>query len=198
MSSAKPATAPTAAANQQATGRYAMEDRQDFAFADRGLVAPLPGRVLREDGHVLFDPADFAYLAEDAPCPDTVNPSLWRQSQVLAKGGLFKVTDRIYQVRNNDIANLAFVEGDRGLVVIDCTESIEAAAQGWAPRGSTRARPDWSAACSTPGASAGGASGSPYSPPSPWVPPDTPRRRATPLWRRWRPGTTGRSSSPRR
>ncbi|MER7672334.1 alkyl sulfatase dimerization domain-containing protein [Kitasatospora sp. NPDC096128] len=130
MSSAKPATAATAAANQHATTRYAMEDRQDFADADRGLIAPLPGRLLREDGHVLFDPADYAYLAEDAPCPDTVNPSLWRQSQVLAKGGLFKVADRIHQVRNNDIANLTFVEGDKGLVVIDCTESIEAAAQG--------------------------------------------------------------------
>ena len=37
------------------------------------------------------------------PRPDTVNPSLWRQSQVIHQGGLFKVVDGLYQVRNNDI-----------------------------------------------------------------------------------------------
>ena len=50
----------------------------------------------------------------DAPTPDTVNPSLWRQSQVISQGGLYEVTDGVYQVRNNDIANLTVVEGDDG------------------------------------------------------------------------------------
>jgi hypothetical protein len=43
------------------------------------------------------------------------------------------VVDRIYQVRNNDIANLTVVEGDDGLIVIDCTTGVEPAAQGMAP-----------------------------------------------------------------
>ena len=33
--------------------------------------------------------------------------------------GLFQVTDRIYQVRGFDISNMTFIEGNRGLIVID-------------------------------------------------------------------------------
>jgi alkyl sulfatase BDS1-like metallo-beta-lactamase superfamily hydrolase len=48
----------------------------------------------------------------------------------MRRGGLYKVTDGLYQARNNDIANLTIVEGDAGLVIIDCTASVEAARQG--------------------------------------------------------------------
>ena len=43
------------------------------------------------------------------------------------KGGLFKVADRIYQVRNQDISNLTIVEGDTGLIVFDPLISTETA-----------------------------------------------------------------------
>ena len=46
--------------------------------------------------------------------PATVNPSLWRQAQLNAFNGLFKVVDRVYQVRGIDIANMTIVEGDSG------------------------------------------------------------------------------------
>jgi alkyl sulfatase BDS1-like metallo-beta-lactamase superfamily hydrolase len=59
-----------------------------------------------EYGAVVFNLAPYAYQTADAPCPDTVNPSPWRQSQVIHEGGLYKVTDRLYQVRNSDIGNL--------------------------------------------------------------------------------------------
>ena len=124
------ATPATESANRAATVKYAMDDRADFELTDRGLIAPLPGPVLSEDGRVLLDPASFDYLAEGAPCPATVNPSLWRQSQLIRKAGLFRVVDGLYQVRNNDIANLTVVEGDDGLVVIDCMASVEGAKQG--------------------------------------------------------------------
>jgi alkyl sulfatase BDS1-like metallo-beta-lactamase superfamily hydrolase len=126
----KSPTQATVSANRAAAGRYAMADLADFAQADRGLIAPLPGPVRGQDGQTLFDPAAYAYLADDAPCPDTVNPSLWRQSRLIRRGGLYKVVDGVYQVRNNDIANLTVVEGDDGLVVIDCTASVESAKQG--------------------------------------------------------------------
>jgi hypothetical protein len=35
----------------------------------------------------------------------------------MRRGGLYQVTDGVYQARNNDIANLTIVEGDGGLVV---------------------------------------------------------------------------------
>ena len=53
------------------------------------------------------------------PAPETVNPSLWRQSQINGISGLFKVTDRMYQVRGQDISNITFIEGDTGIIVID-------------------------------------------------------------------------------
>ncbi|MGD9988690.1 alkyl/aryl-sulfatase [Pseudonocardia sp.] len=109
-----------------------MDNRQDFLDADRGFIAPIPGPLTGPDGHTIFDPKWFDFLAEDAERPDTVNPSLWRQSQVMAKSGLYKVADRLYQVRNNDIANLTIVEGPDGLVIVDCTMTVEAAAQGLA------------------------------------------------------------------
>jgi alkyl sulfatase BDS1-like metallo-beta-lactamase superfamily hydrolase len=126
----KDATPATAAANREAVGRYDMDDRQDFADAKRGRIAPFPGKVAAGDGHVIFDPARYSFITDDAPAPDTVNPSLWRQSQVIRKGGLFKVTDGLYQARNNDIADLTIVEGDSGLVVIDCMAGVESARQG--------------------------------------------------------------------
>ena len=126
----KPATAATAAVNQEAVARYDMDDRQDFADAERGFIAALPGKVVGADGHVIFDPSEFDYIADDKPAPDSVNPSLWRQSQVMRRSGLFKVVDGLYQVRNNDIGDLTIVEGDDGLVIIDCTSSVESAQQG--------------------------------------------------------------------
>jgi alkyl sulfatase BDS1-like metallo-beta-lactamase superfamily hydrolase len=129
----KDATAATATANRDATARYDLEDRQDFGDARRGLIAEFPGNtVLGAEGQVLFDLGAYGFLGDDAPRPDTVEPSLWRQSQVMHLGGLYRVVDRVYQVRNNDIGNLTLVEGEDGVVVIDCTSSVEAARQGLA------------------------------------------------------------------
>jgi alkyl sulfatase BDS1-like metallo-beta-lactamase superfamily hydrolase len=57
---------------------------------------------------------------------------LWRQAQLITKGGLFKIIDGVYQVRNNDTGNLTTVEGPSGLVIIDCMTAIEPAQQGLA------------------------------------------------------------------
>lgn len=130
--SPKPATAATAASNREAVARYDMDDRQDFADADRDLIAPFPDKLRGADGHLIFDTAEFDYLSDDAPAPDTVHPSLWRQSQLMRKGGLYKVVDGVYQVRNNDLANLTVIEGETGLVIVDCMSSVEAASQGMA------------------------------------------------------------------
>lgn len=124
----KDPTAFTVAANREAVHRYAMRDRRDFDDARRGLIAELPGAYTNADGATAFDPSAFAYL-DGEEAPDSVEPSLWRQSRLLAHGGLYQVTDRLYQVRNNDIANLTVVEGDDGLVVIDCMAGVEAARQ---------------------------------------------------------------------
>jgi alkyl sulfatase BDS1-like metallo-beta-lactamase superfamily hydrolase len=68
-----------------------FEDRGDFEDADRGLIGSLdPGVVKDASGRVVWDNDTFAFLRED--CPETANPSLWRQSQLCARQGLFEVT----------------------------------------------------------------------------------------------------------
>lgn len=129
----KAATSATAGANKDATTRYAMDDREDFHDVDRGFIAPIPdGRTRNDAGEVVYDGSDYAYLSEDAAAPPTVHPALWRQSQLITRAGLYKVVDRLYQVRNNSIANLTIVDGDDGLVIIDCMAGVETARQGLA------------------------------------------------------------------
>ncbi|MBB0246085.1 MBL fold metallo-hydrolase [Streptomyces alkaliphilus] len=103
-----------------------FSDRQDFEDAARGLIARRePNAVTAEDGRVVWDNDTYAFLEGEAP--DTVNPSLWRQSQLVAGQGLFEVVEGIYQVRGLDLSNVTFVEGATGVVVIDPLLSVETA-----------------------------------------------------------------------
>jgi len=106
--------------------RLPFSDTQDLEDARRGLIAPLAGATTADDGRIVWDNGTYDFLQGDAP--DTVNPSLWRQSQLVATAGLFEVTDGIYQVRGQDLSNISFVEGDTGVIVIDPLISAETAA----------------------------------------------------------------------
>ena len=109
-----------------------LDDRRDFDDANRGFIARLEPAVVRaEDGRVVYD-ADVFVRTTEGPCPDTVNPSLWRQSQLTAIHGLFEVTEGIYQIRGLDLSNMTLVEGDTGVIVIDPLVSAEVAAAGLA------------------------------------------------------------------
>ena len=104
-----------------------FDDQTDFENAERGRIDALdPCVVKAADGRVVWDLTAYSYL--DTDCPDTVNPSLWRQAQLCAKHGLFQVADGIYQVRGMDISNMTIVEGDTGVIVIDPLISAETAA----------------------------------------------------------------------
>ena len=104
-----------------------LADTQDFADADRGLLARRRDRQIRAaDGRVVWDLDAYGFL--DGPVPATANPSLWRQSQLCAKDGLFEVVPGIYQVRGFDLSNVTFVEGDEGVIVIDPLTVRETAA----------------------------------------------------------------------
>ena len=117
---AKDATTFTKSVNQQYQQSLPFNDRQDFDDAQRGFIAPLlnEGKLTTPDGKVYYRALDYQFDI-NAPAPDTINPSLWRQSQVNGISGLFKVTDRMYQVRSQDISNITFIEGDTGIIVID-------------------------------------------------------------------------------
>src|SRR5215831_3152351 len=100
------ATAHTRARNAAASDGLPFDDTQDFDDVTRGLVARLPdgGRITNEAGGIVWDLSRFDFV-RDADAPDTVHPSLWRQTQLLAEGGLYEVTDGVYQVRSADLSN---------------------------------------------------------------------------------------------
>lgn len=123
----KPASPSIKSQHAAAYERLPFSNRQDFEDATRGLVAKLePGVVKNADGVVVWDNDAYGFLDGDAP--DTVHPSLWRQSQLTTQQGLFEVTDGIYQVRGVDLSNVTFVEGETGIIVIDPLLSSEPAA----------------------------------------------------------------------
>jgi alkyl sulfatase BDS1-like metallo-beta-lactamase superfamily hydrolase len=104
-----------------------FHDDTDFHNADRGFIAALSPCVIKAaDGRVVWDNDAYSFLG--GPAPVSVHPSLWRQSTLAAKQGLYEVVPGIYQVRGFDISNVTFVETDTGIIVIDPLVSTEVAA----------------------------------------------------------------------
>ena len=108
--------------------RLCLDKRINFARnGGRGLVARFPQRTITTaDGRVVWDFQAYAFESA-ASAPNTVNPSLWRLAQLNNEAGLFKVTDRVYQIRGADLANMNVIEGDSGLIIIDTLLTAETA-----------------------------------------------------------------------
>ena len=125
----KSPTPSIASANNHQRSVLPFDDTADFADADRGFIAALqPCVVKAADGRVVWDNDAYGFLSGEAP--PSVHPSLWRQSTLAAKQGLYEVVEGIYQVRGLDLSNISFIEGDTGVIVIDpliCTETAAAA-----------------------------------------------------------------------
>lgn len=124
----KPAAAATKAANDALLKELPFNDKTSFELAHKGFIAPLPSTVIKgASGNVIWDPAKYSFIKEGEQAPDTTNPSLWRQSQLINISGLFEVTDGIYQVRNYDLSNMTIVEGKDGITIFDPLISTETA-----------------------------------------------------------------------
>jgi alkyl sulfatase BDS1-like metallo-beta-lactamase superfamily hydrolase len=128
---AKDATVATKAANNKLYKELPFADKQAFKDAHKGFIAPLPQAMVKgKAGNLIWNPTQYAFIKEGEKAPDTVNPSLWRQSQLINISGLFEVTDGIYQIRNQDLSNMTIVEGDKGITVFDPMISAETAKVG--------------------------------------------------------------------
>ncbi|MDN5804539.1 MAG: MBL fold metallo-hydrolase [Microlunatus sp.] len=104
-----------------------LSDVDDFADADRGFLGTLDDPAIRNAaGDVVWDATTYDFLTGDAPT--SVNPSLWRQGQLVAKHGLYEVTEGLYQVRGFDLSVASFVESDAGVIVIDPLLTVETGA----------------------------------------------------------------------
>ena len=125
LDAARDAEAATRAANAAMAATLPFGDTRDFEAAKRGLIAPVPeGMVRTASGTVLWNLGDYAFIDGELS-PATVNPSLWRMARLNLANGLFKVADRLYQLRGFDIANLTVIEGEEGLILIDPLTTAE-------------------------------------------------------------------------
>ena len=125
----KAAEPATREANAEVLRSLPFGDRADFEDAQRGFIAQLPGVIMSADGQrTIWSMKPYAFETGEAPA--TVNPSLWRQAQLNNFHGLFKVTDRVYQIRGLDDSNMTIVESDSGLIVIDTLSAVESAKAG--------------------------------------------------------------------
>lgn len=128
-SDAKEATGMTNNINAGDSKRLPFNDERDFEEVRRGFIATMPTGIIRDaNGRPVWDMEQYSFISRDAKAPDTVNPSLWRQEQLnTLNHGLFKVVDRIYQVRGYDLSNVSFILGETGYIVIDPLISAETA-----------------------------------------------------------------------
>lgn len=111
---------------EEARRLVAADDRKDFDFATRGFIATRSDPVVkRPDGRTAVDLSAYDFL--NGPAAATANASLWRQAQILTKHGLFKVAERIYQVRGFCVSTVSFIDAGAGWIVVDPLTSVEAA-----------------------------------------------------------------------
>src|SRR4029450_8480910 len=129
---ARDAEPATKAANAALAARLPFAEQSDFGAAPRGLIPPGRGGIVRSgSGTVLWSLGESAFIDGEL-APATVNPSLWRMARLNMANGLFKVTDRLYQLRGFDISNMTVIEGDTGLILIDPLTTVEVARAGLA------------------------------------------------------------------
>lgn len=108
-----------------------FENKDDFRDAQRGFIGTVNEPLIKnEDGTAAYDLHGWNFL--DKAAPETVNPSLWRQSQLNKIHGLFEVLPgKIYQIRGFDLANMTFVRTENGWVVIDVLTTEATAKAGY-------------------------------------------------------------------
>ena len=105
-----------------------FSDKRDFDEAKKGFIAAPPFKQIMADaGHVAWDMGSYDWLLGGQDFA-SIHPSLQRQAVLNMAYGLYEVVpDRIYQVRGFDLANITFIKGDTGWIVIDPLTAKETA-----------------------------------------------------------------------
>ncbi|MDG3084901.1 alkyl sulfatase dimerization domain-containing protein [Vibrio hannami] len=124
----KPASDHTIAVNKELAKQLPWEDTSAFERTQKGLIAEFG---THEAGELKNR---FEYMSDMTvdELPASVNPSIWRQGMLnYAAGGLYEVTDGVYQIRGSDLSNMTIYRTDNGYVIHDPLLSKEAAAASW-------------------------------------------------------------------
>ncbi len=130
------ATQFTIDANEEVREQLPFSNIKDFFNAERGFLGTLEPttecnndelklKIFDGECNEVWDLDQYSFL--ENPAPNTVNPSLWRNAQLNMLHGLFKVTDRIYQVRGFDLSVMSLIKGDTGWIIVDPLTSVETA-----------------------------------------------------------------------
>ncbi|WP_299014229.1 alkyl sulfatase dimerization domain-containing protein [uncultured Photobacterium sp.] len=106
-----------------------FSDKRDFDEAQKGFIAaPDFKQIKSEAGNVAWDMASYEWLLQDKNF-DSIHPSLQRQAVLNMAYGLYEVLpDKVYQVRGFDLANISFIKGKTGWIIIDPLTAKETAA----------------------------------------------------------------------
>ncbi|MDD1729448.1 MAG: MBL fold metallo-hydrolase [Methanospirillum sp.] len=123
------ATVYTIEVNEKANDTPAWDNSdEDFDFANRGFIATDDPLVIQSAYPGIESWNTSQYLFEDdATCPDTINPLLYRQANLNNINGLYNVTDGVYQVRGYDVTSMTLIKGDTGWIVVDPMITVETA-----------------------------------------------------------------------
>ncbi len=123
----KPASPATIAAQAETAKQLPIDDGSDERFATQGFVATRKDPIIKDSaGKPVWNLDAYSWMKGDAPA--SVNPSLWRHQKLLAKHGLYKVSENIWQVRGFDVSNMTVIKGQTGWILIDPLTTKETAA----------------------------------------------------------------------
>ncbi len=81
---------------------------------------------MADAGNAAVDMAAFQFLDQVAPF-DSIHPSLQRIGRLNNNFGLHEVVPGIYQTRGMDLANMTFVRGRTGWIVVNPITTTETA-----------------------------------------------------------------------
>ena len=116
---------------EEARARLPFSDESDLKEWARGFIAPMPEpQIMADAGNVAMDMARFRFLEQKEPF-DSIHPSLHRIGRLNLNYGLYEVVPGVYQTRGLDLANLTFVRGKTGWIVIDPVTTTETARASW-------------------------------------------------------------------
>ena len=115
----KNATATTEAFQANVLATLPFSDTKDFELVEKGLIKrPDQLTIKDQQGNVVWELGNYQFLNQ-SQAHQTINPSLARQAKLNMAYGLYQVTERIYQVRGFDLANISFIKGDTGWIIFD-------------------------------------------------------------------------------
>ncbi|MEN6373909.1 MAG: alkyl sulfatase dimerization domain-containing protein [Smithella sp.] len=117
----------TVEAQNKARLTMPFDDKQDFEEAKKGFIATPPYRKIMQDkGGVAWDMDNWNFLLEGKDF-NSIHPSLQRQAILNMEYGLYEVIPGIYQVRGFDLANISFIKGNTGWIILDPLTAKETA-----------------------------------------------------------------------